>query len=156
MIQALKNRITSLENELEQVKVEVKKLEQTGQSGQLLPEELVDHKYQLYFREPQVPNDVIVIMKEIMAKAIDKKVLRQDQRFKVELVDDQNKAGWKAIRLTTKGCCGNAFRSLGKRRVCVEEDTDNLRTQQPLGSGLYQKVAKAPAVMDGAIYDFIN
>ena len=42
MIQALKNRITSLENELEQVKGEVKKLEQ---SGQLFPEELVDHKY---------------------------------------------------------------------------------------------------------------
>ena len=42
MIRALKNRITSLENELEQVKGEVKKLEQ---SGQLFPEELVDHKY---------------------------------------------------------------------------------------------------------------
>ena len=42
MIQALKNRITSLENELQQVKGEVKKLEQ---SGQLFPEELVDHKY---------------------------------------------------------------------------------------------------------------
>ena len=42
MIRALKNRITSLENELQQVKGEVKKLEQ---SGQLFPEELVDHKY---------------------------------------------------------------------------------------------------------------
>ena len=42
MIRALKNRITLLEVELEQVKGEVKKLEQ---SGQRFPEEIVDHKY---------------------------------------------------------------------------------------------------------------
>ena len=42
MIQSLKNKIASLENELDQVKDEVKKLEQCGQR---FPEELVDQKY---------------------------------------------------------------------------------------------------------------
>ena len=42
MIQSLKNKIASLENELEQVKGEVRKLEQCGQRFQ---EELVDQKY---------------------------------------------------------------------------------------------------------------
>ncbi len=60
--------------------------------------------------------------------AMDKSHLSPEQPFKVEVVEEMNKAGWKALRLTTKGCSRSTVRSIGKQRVTLLEDFASVRT----------------------------
>ena len=73
-INSLKQKIISLQKELERVKADAKL------------EGLVDSKYQIYFREPKTQEDVLTILRECVAAALDRKCLRADQPCKVELV----------------------------------------------------------------------
>ena len=72
-------------------------------------------------------NGVIQLLREIVTKALDKKHLSPEQPCKVELVEEK-KAVWKAVRLTTRGCAGTTFRSIGKQRVSAIDDSATLRT----------------------------
>ena len=74
-----------------------------------------------------------------MAQALEKKYFKPEQPCKVEFIQNEvNQTHWHAIRLTTKGCSGSAFRSIGKQRVSEEGELGVLCTKQPLGVNLYQ------------------
>ena len=117
-------------------------------------EELVDHRYQIYFSASKTTNEVIELLKDIVAHAIELKYVRPEQPYKIELVEDSKKAGWKAVRMTTKGSSSGHFRGIGKSRVEAEEDPCALLTRQPPGSSLYQKTTKSPALMEGKLGSF--
>ena len=117
-------------------------------------EELVDHRYQIYFSASKTTNEVIELLKDIVAHAIELKYVRPEQPYRLELVEDSKKGGWRAVRLTTKGSSSGHFRGIGKSRVEAEEDPCALLTRQPPGSSLYQKAPKSPALMEGKLGSF--
>ena len=72
---------------------------------------------------------VTEILKDCVADAITRNCLKPDMHCKVELVvDDSKQVGWQAVRLTTKGCSGYLFRSIGKAKVLSDGKEDALRT----------------------------
>ena len=76
-------------------------------------------------------------MQNIVAGALSDHYVTQDQPCKLELVEDEQKPCWRAIRLTTKGGSSSALRSIGKLIVSAQEDSVSLRTQQPSRVNLF-------------------
>ena len=68
-------------------------------------------------------------MQNIVAGALSDQYVTQDQSCKLELVEDEQKPCWRAIRLTTKGASSSALRAIGKMIVSAQEDSASLRTQ---------------------------
>ena len=126
LVTSLKQKVDTLEKELEGVKAELQKLKQS--SGQI-SEELVDQRYQIYFKAPRTKKEVVKLMQQIVLEAIVKHYVKKEQPCKLELVEDEQKPSWRAIRLTTKGGSSSLFRGIGKTKVSAQEDSDTLRTQ---------------------------
>ena len=153
LVLLLHQKIVYLEKELKDVKAKAAKSEEKKEAKS---EELVDHRYQIYFSASKTTNEVIELLKEIVAHAIALKYVRPEQPYKIELVEDSKKADWKAVRLTTKGCSSGHFRGIGKIRVAGEEQPYALKTRQPDGYNLYQKAARSPALLEGKLVDFLK
>jgi len=79
---ALKQKIVSLEQELERVRAGKPEKKQ---------EELGASKYQIYFQAPKTVDEATDILRECVKDSLDRKYFREEQPCKIEHVRDESK-----------------------------------------------------------------